>query len=49
MVEYLDRITPGLDAETAKTLQRALTKQGMVFKLGAKVTGAKADAARRRN
>jgi dihydrolipoamide dehydrogenase len=42
VVEYLDRITPGLDEETAKTLQRSLTKQGMEFKLGAKVTGAKA-------
>jgi dihydrolipoamide dehydrogenase len=44
VVEYLDRITPGLDAETAKTLQRSLTKQGMIFKLGAKVTGATAGA-----
>ena len=44
VVEYLDRITPGLDEETAKTLQRSLTKQGVVFKLGAKVTGAKASA-----
>ena len=41
VVEYLDRITPGMDAETAKTFQRSLTKQGMVFKLGSKVTGAK--------
>ncbi len=41
VVEFLDRITPGMDAETAKTFQRALTKQGMTFKLGAKVTGAK--------
>jgi dihydrolipoamide dehydrogenase len=41
VVEYLDRITPGLDEETAKTLQRSLAKQGMEFKLGAKVTGAK--------
>jgi len=41
VVEYLDRITPGLDAETAKTLQRSLTRQGMSFKLSAKVTGAK--------
>jgi dihydrolipoamide dehydrogenase len=40
VVEYLDRITPGVDTETAKTFQRALAKQGMVFKLGAKVTGA---------
>jgi dihydrolipoamide dehydrogenase len=42
VVEYLDRITPGMDAEVAKTFQRSLTKQGMEFKLGAKVTGAKA-------
>jgi dihydrolipoamide dehydrogenase len=42
VVEFLDRITPGMDAETAKTFQRALTKQGMTFKLGSKVTGAKA-------
>ncbi|WP_304177454.1 dihydrolipoyl dehydrogenase [Phenylobacterium aquaticum] len=42
VVEFLDRITPGMDAETAKTFQRALAKQGMKFKLGAKVTGAKA-------
>jgi dihydrolipoamide dehydrogenase len=42
VVEYLDRITPGIDEETAKTLQRSLTKQGMVFKLGAKVASASA-------
>jgi dihydrolipoamide dehydrogenase len=42
VVEFLDRITPGMDAETAKTFQRSLTKQGMIFKLGSKVTGAKA-------
>jgi len=42
VVEFLDRITPGMDAETAKTFQRALTKQGIVFKLSSKVTGAKA-------
>jgi dihydrolipoamide dehydrogenase len=42
VVEFLDRITPGMDAELAKTFQRALTKQGMTFQLGAKVTGAKA-------
>src|SRR3990167_3142542 len=42
VVEFLDRITPGMDAETAKTFQRSLTKQGMEFKLGSKVTGAKA-------
>jgi len=41
VVEYLDRITPGMDEETAKTFQRSLTKQGFEFRLGAKVTGAK--------
>ena len=41
MVEFLDRISPGMDLEVAKTFQRALTKQGMEFKLGMKVTGAK--------
>ena len=42
VVEYLDRTIPGADAEIAQAFQRALTKQGMVFKLGQKVTGAKA-------
>ncbi len=41
VVEYLDRISPGMDAEVAKTFQRVLTKQGISFKLGSKVTGAK--------
>jgi dihydrolipoamide dehydrogenase len=41
VVEFLDRITPGMDAEVAKGLQRALQKQGFTFKLGTKVTGAK--------
>jgi dihydrolipoamide dehydrogenase len=40
VVEFLPRITPGVDEETAKTFQRSLAKQGIVFKLGAKVTGA---------
>jgi dihydrolipoamide dehydrogenase len=42
VVEFLDRISPGMDADVAKTFQRELTKQGMAFKLGAKVTGATA-------
>ena len=42
VVEYLDRILPGTDAEIALTMQKSLTKQGMSFRLGAKVTGAKA-------
>ena len=40
VVEYLDRTIPGADAEVATAFQRTLTKQGMVFKLGTKVTGA---------
>ena len=39
VVEFLDRITPGMDGEIAKEFQKILTKQGMVFKLGTKVTG----------
>jgi dihydrolipoamide dehydrogenase len=42
VVEYLDRITPALDEDTARTFQRALAKQGIVFRLGARVTGAEA-------
>ena len=38
VVEYLDRILPGMDGEVAKQFQRLLTKQGFAFKLGAKVT-----------
>lgn len=41
VVEFLDRIVPGMDGEIAKLMQRALTKQGLEFKLGSKVTGAK--------
>ncbi len=40
VVEFLDRILPGMDAETAKTFMRSQKKQGMEFKLGKKVTGA---------
>ena len=44
VVEYLDRILPGMDGEVAKQVQRILGKQGMSFKLGAKVTALKKDA-----
>jgi dihydrolipoamide dehydrogenase len=37
VVEYLDAITPGMDAEVAKTFQRILAKQGIKFILGAAV------------
>jgi dihydrolipoamide dehydrogenase len=39
VVEFLDRILPGMDGEIAKQFQRILEKQGFAFKLGAKVTG----------
>ncbi|WP_339932898.1 dihydrolipoyl dehydrogenase [uncultured Brevundimonas sp.] len=41
VVEYLPRISPGMDSDLAKAFQRVLTKQGMTFKLGSKVTAAK--------
>ena len=40
VVEYLDRIIPGADGEVATAFQRSLTKQGVKFHLGMKVTGA---------
>jgi dihydrolipoamide dehydrogenase len=39
VVEFLDRITPGLDGEIAKQFQRILTRQGMKFLLSGKVAG----------
>jgi dihydrolipoamide dehydrogenase len=39
VVEFLDRILPGMDADVAKTVQRILMKQGMSFQLASKVTG----------
>lgn len=41
VVEFLDRITPGLDNEVARQFQKILEKQGIKFKLATKVTGAK--------
>ena len=37
VIEYLDAITPGLDAEVQKTFQRTLKKQGLKFVMGAAV------------
>ncbi|MFO1050192.1 MAG: dihydrolipoyl dehydrogenase [Geminicoccaceae bacterium] len=39
VVEFLDRVTPGMDGEVSKEFERTLKKQGMVFKLGTKVMG----------
>lgn len=41
VVEFLDRILPGMDGEVSKTMQKILGKQGMQFKLSTKVTSAK--------
>ncbi|MBW8619073.1 MAG: dihydrolipoyl dehydrogenase [Hyphomicrobiales bacterium] len=38
VVEYLDRILPGMDDEVAKQAQRMFAKQGFKFELGMKVT-----------
>ena len=39
VVEYLDAITPGMDKDVQKTLQRILKKQGLTFIMGAAVQG----------
>jgi len=41
VVEFLDRILPGMDGEVSKEMQKILKRQGMKFKLGTKVTEAK--------
>lgn len=41
VVEFLDRIIPGMDADCGKELQRSLKKLGMQFHLSHAVTGVK--------
>lgn len=41
VVEYMDRITPGMDKEITKNFSRILTKQGLELKTSTKVTGVK--------
>lgn len=41
VLEYLNRILPGMDTEIANEAQRMLKKQGLDFKLGMRVTGAR--------
>ncbi len=41
VIEYLDRLVPGMDAEIAKQFERTLGKQGLEFRLGTKVVGAR--------
>ena len=40
VVEYLDKLVPGMDGEIGKTFERVLSKQGLKFKLSTKVTAA---------
>ncbi|MDA3961338.1 MAG: dihydrolipoyl dehydrogenase [Planctomycetota bacterium] len=39
VIEMMDEIVPGIDIDCAKTLRQELTKKGITFELGAKVTG----------
>ncbi|HTI69907.1 MAG TPA: dihydrolipoyl dehydrogenase [Candidatus Limnocylindria bacterium] len=43
VVEYLDRILPGMDREMADEAQKLFAKQGLVFRLGHKVLSASGD------
>ncbi|MGE4609204.1 MAG: NAD(P)/FAD-dependent oxidoreductase, partial [Myxococcota bacterium] len=43
VIEFLDHILPGMDREITRQAQRILKKQGLVFQLSEKVTGAVAD------
>jgi dihydrolipoamide dehydrogenase len=42
VVEFLDRILPGMDGEISRQMQRILGRQGLKFRLSTKVTAAKA-------
>ncbi|UXM95050.1 dihydrolipoyl dehydrogenase [Bartonella sp. HY329] len=39
VVEYLDKALGGMDGEVSRNFQRLMEKQGITYKLGAKVTG----------
>ena len=43
VIEYLDKITPAMDGEVSKQLQRILAKQGFKFRLSTKVISVKKD------
>jgi dihydrolipoamide dehydrogenase len=44
VIEYLDRILPGMDGEVARSFQRILEKQGLTFRLSSKVTAIETSA-----
>jgi dihydrolipoamide dehydrogenase len=39
VVEFMDAVTPGMDAEVQRSFQKLLTKQGITFIMGAAVQG----------
>lgn len=41
VIEFMDRVLPGMDGEVSREMKKILTKQGMEFKLSTKVTSAK--------
>jgi len=43
VIEFLERLIPGMDAELGKALERVLSKQGIKFRLKSKVTQAVPD------
>ncbi len=45
VIEFLDRVLPGMDGEICKQAKRVFSKQGLKFKLNSKVTQATADDA----
>ncbi|HEU5274771.1 MAG TPA: dihydrolipoyl dehydrogenase [Xanthobacteraceae bacterium] len=46
VIEFLDRILPGMDLDVAKSFQRLLQKQGIAFRLSSKVTAVDSSGAR---
>ncbi|GMV92182.1 MAG: dihydrolipoyl dehydrogenase [Candidatus Hydrogenedentota bacterium] len=43
VLEYLDRILPGMDRELSQEAEKIFKKQGLTFRLGSKVTGARVE------
>ena len=46
VIEFLDRILPGMDSEVARQFQRILERQGMTFQLSSKVTAVDSSGAK---
>lgn len=43
VLEYLDRILPGMDSEIAESARKAFSRQGVEFRLGSRVSGVRAE------